>query len=702
MNVNNPQENATDRNTSNLDYQQINTNNPQNTRIKVNQSQDYHHCIQVNTRYRGNSTKVSHRINSSLNPSPTSSPSPSSFQSKLPPPALSNILTQVPKDSNASSPSNKPQSFKNNSTKHKSHSLSPTKMLNTMHLSLLPPRSSSLKTLVLDLDETLVHSGFIPFDSPSDVVIKIEMENNLFDIHVLVRPGVKEFLEKMSAKYEIVIFTASLSKYADPLLDIIDKSGFCQYRLFREHCTLINTSFVKDLKRLGRDLKDVIIVDNSPISYALHPENGLPIQSWYDDKSDRVLYTITPILEFLADVGDVREHIKKIVFDNKINYIRAMNHIKLYVNEQSKKNNIKGNMIHKAKGDDNNNNNNNKDNKDVDNNKKPQQINIKIINNNITNYFCNNNNNNGNDNDQQDNNNNNNDDANTNINSNLNNTNSFKEDPLSNTASSKYGHKHLINTNSNPSTSKKDINSFRTTMSFHNNDILNHRNNNNLPTRAAHHKKVESFQGTTSFNHRKNNFLKSSYISTTKTNNPSKINITNIDILKSNRTKKNNPIKYTTSSTNKYNTSNSRPGTSSSVNNKLHKSSGNDIINDFKGKSSSSRSKISSFTNNGSQTTTNSGHTKSLSFNFDINGLNTVRPKSSKKVVYRPGGLSSVDNFNKGKQSKEFKIEFNDLLQKKTMSKSSRANDLKNGYKFQSVSPQNATNNVKYSNKILK
>jgi hypothetical protein len=239
-------------------------------------------------------------------------------------------------------------------------------------------------------------------------------------------------------------------------------------------------------------------------------------------------------------------------------------------------------------------------------------------------------------------------------------------------------------------------------MSFHNNDILNHRNNNNLPTRAAHHKKVESFQGTTSFNHRKNNFLKSSYISTTKTNNPSKINITNIDILKSNRTKKNNPIKYTTSSTNKYNTSNSRPGTSSSVNNKLHKSSGNDIINDFKGKSSSSRSKISSLTNNGSQTTTNSGHTKSLSFNFDINGLNTVRPKSSKKVVYRPGGLSAVDNFNKGKQSKEFKIEFNDLLQKKTMSKSSRANDLKNGYKFQSVSPQNATNNVKYSNKILK
>ena len=362
-----------------------------------------------------------------------------------------------------------------------------------------------------------------------------------------------------------------------------------------------------------------------------------------------------------------------------------MNHIKLHASEQTKKT-AKVNTIYKAEGEDSSNN------KEADNSKKPQQINIKIINNNITNYFCNN------DNDQQDNNNN---DPNTEIDSNLGNTNSFKDDPLSNTASSKYGHKHLINTN-NPSVSKKDMNSFRTTMSFHNNDLLNHRNNNNLPTRAAHHKKVDSFQGTASFNHRKNNFLKSSYISTTKTSNPSKINITNIDILKSNRNKKSNPIKYTTSS-NKYNTSHSRPGTSSSsVNHKLHKSSGNDIINDFKGKSSSSRSKMSSITNNGSQTATNSGHTKSLSFNFDINGLNTVRPKSSKKVVYRPGGLSAVDNFNKAKQSKELKIEFNDLLQKKTMSKSSRANDLKNGYKFQSVSPQSATNNVKYSNKILK
>ena len=196
---------------------------------------------------------------------------------------------------------------------------------------LLPPKVSGKKTLVLDLDETLVHSQFMTFSTPSDVIIKIEIENEMHDIHVMVRPGVKEFLEKMEKLYEIVIFTASVSKYADPLLDIIDKKGFCPFRLFREHCSLINTTFVKDLQRLGRDLKNIVIVDNSPLSYVLHPENGLPILTWFEDKSDRELYHITPILEFLSYVKDVREFIPKFVGpDNNINYQKVNEIIKNY------------------------------------------------------------------------------------------------------------------------------------------------------------------------------------------------------------------------------------------------------------------------------------------------------------------------------------------------------------------------------------
>jgi len=200
---------------------------------------------------------------------------------------------------------------------------------------LLPPLTNKKKTLVLDLDETLVHSQFMAFSDPSDVVIQIELENELHDIHVMVRPGVKEFLEKMSKIYEIVIFTASVSKYADPLLNIIDKKGYCPYRLFREHCSLINTTFVKDLQRLGRDIKNIIIVDNSPISYALHPENGLPILTWFEDKSDRELYKITTILQFLSTVSDVRDFIPKFVDNNTINYEKANEIIKNYNGQKS-------------------------------------------------------------------------------------------------------------------------------------------------------------------------------------------------------------------------------------------------------------------------------------------------------------------------------------------------------------------------------
>ena len=207
---------------------------------------------------------------------------------------------------------------------------------------LLPKQTSNKKTLVLDLDETLVHSQFQPFDVPSDITLTIELDNEIHDIYILVRPGVKQFLEKMSKIFEVVIFTASVSKYADPLIDIIDKENNCQYRLFREHCTQINDIFVKELKNLGRDLKDVIIVDNSPMSYCLNHENGLPILSWFDDKKDRELYNITPILEFLSLVPDVRSYINKFVVEDEICYKNVKNVFGKY-NDIMAKNNTKKN-----------------------------------------------------------------------------------------------------------------------------------------------------------------------------------------------------------------------------------------------------------------------------------------------------------------------------------------------------------------------
>ena len=77
------------------------------------------------------------------------------------------------------------------------------------------------KTLVLDLDETLVHSSFKPPKNP-DIVLPVDIEGRLMHVYVLVRPGCIKFLTEMAKYYEVVIFTASLCKYADPLMDILD------------------------------------------------------------------------------------------------------------------------------------------------------------------------------------------------------------------------------------------------------------------------------------------------------------------------------------------------------------------------------------------------------------------------------------------------------------------------------------------------
>ena len=96
-----------------------------------------------------------------------------------------------------------------------------------------------------------MHSSFKPIENPN-IILPVEIEGSVCNIFILVRPGVSQFLKKMSRYFELVIYTASLSKYADPLVDILDPEGLCAYKLFREHCTFVNNAFVKDLTRLGR------------------------------------------------------------------------------------------------------------------------------------------------------------------------------------------------------------------------------------------------------------------------------------------------------------------------------------------------------------------------------------------------------------------------------------------------------------------
>jgi len=158
------------------------------------------------------------------------------------------------------------------------------------------------KCLVLDLDETLVHSSFQPVDK-YDFLIPVEIEGNVYQVYVAKRPHVDEFLKKMGEVYEVVIFTASLSKYADPVLDLLDIHKVIDYRLFREHCTCINDIYVKDMSIMGRSIESVFIIDNSPHAYSLQPENAFPCTSWFDDYEDNELLEFIPILQDIAKPG---------------------------------------------------------------------------------------------------------------------------------------------------------------------------------------------------------------------------------------------------------------------------------------------------------------------------------------------------------------------------------------------------------------
>ncbi|CAF0799819.1 unnamed protein product [Rotaria sp. Silwood1] len=158
--------------------------------------------------------------------------------------------------------------------------------------------------LVIDLDETLVHSVFRPVHN-ADFIVPVEIDGQVHQIYVTKRPHVDEFLRRVGELYECVLFTASLAKYADPVADLLDSQNIFHSRLFRESCTYYNGNYIKDLSRLGRNIRKVIIIDNSPLSYLFHQDNAVPVHSWFDDMHDTELLTLIPIFERLASVDDV-------------------------------------------------------------------------------------------------------------------------------------------------------------------------------------------------------------------------------------------------------------------------------------------------------------------------------------------------------------------------------------------------------------
>lgn len=168
------------------------------------------------------------------------------------------------------------------------------------------------KILVLDLDETLVHT--FEKDAPADA-IKVLIK--LFNMHektleIKFRPFCFEFLNEACKMFDIFIFTASHKTYADPIIDLLDpNNSIFKGRLYMDSCTKINGIIVKDLRLFNRDLKEVIIVDNTASCWGLQKENGVPIICFKGQDDDQELIELLPFLEHLNVFSDVRKGIMR-------------------------------------------------------------------------------------------------------------------------------------------------------------------------------------------------------------------------------------------------------------------------------------------------------------------------------------------------------------------------------------------------------
>ncbi|GLJ15195.1 hypothetical protein SUGI_0248420 [Cryptomeria japonica] len=177
---------------------------------------------------------------------------------------------------------------------------------------LLPGISAGKqKTIVLAMDKTLLYLTRCRKTSCSWCEL-VKLGSTDITAHLHKRPHVDSLLEALAKlNYEIIDFTSAEKEYVDDILDKVDVNKVIDYRLYRDSCTKVTEGSVKDLSKLGRDLKNVIIADDNPVSYNLQPENAFPIKQVVDyEYNDTELLELIDFCKLAAEAEDVREAFK--------------------------------------------------------------------------------------------------------------------------------------------------------------------------------------------------------------------------------------------------------------------------------------------------------------------------------------------------------------------------------------------------------
>nr|XP_021407566.1 CTD nuclear envelope phosphatase 1 [Lonchura striata domestica] len=186
------------------------------------------------------------------------------------------------------------------------------------------------KILVLDLDETLIHSHHdgvlrptVRPGTPPDFILKVPKPPKIPSNHPEILGIFPKFhgfppkfpnFPQVSQWYELVVFTASMEIYGCAVADKLDNNrSILNRRYYRQHCTLELGSYIKDLSVVHSDLSSIVILDNSPGAYRSHP--GWDYPHYFLEFGG-----ITPIVIFwnLGFTADVRSVLSRNLHQHRL------------------------------------------------------------------------------------------------------------------------------------------------------------------------------------------------------------------------------------------------------------------------------------------------------------------------------------------------------------------------------------------------
>ena len=145
---------------------------------------------------------------------------------------------------------------------------------------------------------------------------------------IVLRPGLTSFLSMIKPYYELISFSSEPDIITKSIIkEIESKEKIFDYNFGREHCVLCDNILVKDISLIGRDLANIIIVDDNENSFRLNEENGIKISKFEgyqgNNKNDNALFELKKILILIykENYNDIRLALKDFEFEikNKMN-----------------------------------------------------------------------------------------------------------------------------------------------------------------------------------------------------------------------------------------------------------------------------------------------------------------------------------------------------------------------------------------------